>query len=88
MFYFLISACQTVSVVNGHQERGRGGEEEDKWEETKVLGSLEKGKPGEISRALRHNGALDTNIQTQSSVMLRLPRTCVQTMDVPTHCTR
>lgn len=29
MFYFLISACQTVSVVNGHQERKREREEEE-----------------------------------------------------------
>lgn len=27
MFYFLISACQTVSVVNGHRERNRAQEE-------------------------------------------------------------
>lgn len=49
VFYFLISACQTVSVVNGHQERVRGregGEEEDKWKETKVLWSLEERKTG------------------------------------------
>lgn len=35
MFYFLISACQTVSIVNGHQERerereGGGGTERNK----------------------------------------------------------
>lgn len=49
MFYFLISACQTVSVVNGHQERVRereGGEAEDKRRETKVLQSLKERKTG------------------------------------------
>ena len=49
MFYFLISACQTVSIVNGHQERERGregGEKEDKWKETKVLRRLEERRMG------------------------------------------
>lgn len=45
-FIYLISACQTVSIVNGHQEKEREREEEEQ-RETKVLWNLKrKKKPG------------------------------------------
>lgn len=58
MFYFLISACQTVIVVNGHQERPREREEEPQ-RETKVLWGLKRKKPGKHLRVAVRDGRSD-----------------------------
>lgn len=71
MFYFLISACQTVSVVNGHQERKRAQEEEEE-RETKVLWNLGKQKQGCFCPLLWQDGQPDRNNAWPSSLCIQM----------------
>lgn len=67
MFYFLISACQTVSVVNGHRERNRAQEEGER-RETKVLWNLGKETRGCFCPPLWQDGQPDKNNSRRPSL--------------------